>query len=262
MSPYEYVNFLANSSTRHQILQELAEQPIDPGPLASRCSCTRPTIHRTLTTLQAYDWVNQVEEGYVITPVGKQILHQYDALLETFSTVMEYPQFFNHLGEEGMDIPLDAVDVSTVVTATPRNPHAPLTYFTTAIQEISSEQCLVIAPIISPEFIEASQPLLEAGTTLELIYDKAGFETVRTEFKDELMTAFEMEQITLYLCPRALPFALVLLDEQVFVHAYEPSGQLSACLDSTDPALYVWAKDKYAEYREAARHIADPSELP
>ncbi|GAA0240170.1 hypothetical protein GCM10009000_064690 [Halobacterium noricense] len=175
---------------------------------------------------------------------------------------MEYPQFFNHLGEEEMDIPLDAVNNSTVIAATPRNPHAPLTYFTTAVREISSEQCLVVAPIISPEFIEASQPLLEAGTTLELIYDKAVFEMVRTKYEDELMSAFDMKKIALYIYPEELSFGLVIFDEQVFVHAYETSGQFSACLKSTDPMLYEWAKDKYAEYRDSARQIKDPSELP
>lgn len=260
MAPHEYVNFLANSSIRHQILREVADHPTEPGTLASKCSCSQPTIHRALTKLQDYDWVESVEDGYEITLVGKRVLHQYKTLLNTLSTVMEYPQFFNQLGEEGIDIPLDAVDTSTVVTATPRNPHAPLTYFTTTVRQLASEQCSVVAPVISSEFIEVSEPLVEAGTNLELIFDETVFETVRREYFEELMFAFDTEQIELYIYPDDLSFGLVLFDEQVFIQTYGMSGQFTACLESTDPEFYAWAKDKYTDYRAAAQHIDDTSE--
>lgn len=262
MPPHDYVNFLASSSVRYQLLHEVANQPQKPGTLADRCSCSRPTVHRALTRLQTYKWVRAAEDGYELTPVGKRVLQQYDALCETLSTVMQYPEFFNHIGEWGLDIPLKAIDASTVVTATPEKPHAPLTHFTTRLQEISSEQCYVMAPVISSEFAAAGQPLLDAGTDLELVLSEAVLAPSDTEYPTELMTALETDQITLYMSPEDFLFGLTLLDERVFVGTHDENGQFSACLESTDSTLYAWAMNLYAEYRAAAQQIEDVSDLP
>ncbi|WP_227380112.1 helix-turn-helix transcriptional regulator [Haladaptatus halobius] len=260
MTPREYVNFLANSSTRHQILQEIAEQPTAPRTLASKCSCSRPTVHRALTKFQAYDWVDDLEDEYQITSVGSRILHQYDALLETLSIVMEYPQFFNQLGEEGMGIPLEAVESGTIVTATPKNPHAPHSHFAARLRNLPSEQCYVLVPIASPRFIEAGKPLLQSGTTLELVYDQSVIETASSEDATEMRAELENDQVSLYVCPDSFSFGLALFDEHVIVGTHDENGQFSACLESTNPELYTWATNKYTEYREAAHQI-DPSEF-
>nr|WP_227352961.1 hypothetical protein [Haladaptatus salinisoli] len=187
--------------------------------------------------------------------MGKRILDQFGSLLETISTVNAHEMFFQHLGDLGLDIPLAGFDSGTVVTATPENPHAPLQYCTTEITELSSERYYGVSPIVSPEFNESTQSFIETGTEIELIIDETVWSVAQAAYPNDIAEAFETDHFSLYVYPDDLSFGFALFDDRVFVGAHTDSGQLQACLDSTDEELFDWVEDQYNQFRAEADRV-------
>jgi hypothetical protein len=102
------------------------------------------------------------------------------------------------------------------------------------------------------------QPLLEAGTDIEVIIDEAVLEVTRASYPAVLDSVAEVESAELFVYPEKLRFGLVILNGSVFVFAYGDQS-LIACIETASETLGEWAIGVYQAHQQAAYRHSDRS---
>jgi predicted transcriptional regulator len=254
--------FLANSSCRVQILQDLCPGPAGLSELAAPLSEANSTIMRCLRELKERQWIHQPEDHrYTLTPTGEQITNAYETLMISAKWITEYATLVNHLGSIGDDFPIGGFAAGETVTVrtSPINREAVLIHYGNRLDDPSPLRIRGISPIISVFLNSMHRPLLDDGIEIDLLIDDAVLDVTRTSYAETLREAGQTETLQLYLCPDRLEFGLAIMEfeeyKRMFLFAYDNRGNLHACIDSVANDVIEWATSLYEDYREAARPL-------
>jgi predicted transcriptional regulator len=258
---HEHAAFLAGSSNRVRVLRALRERPGRGAELAERCSLPRSTVHRCLDGFTTRGWARKSGGDHRLTAAGALVLGAYEDLIGTVSITGDYEEFLRHLGEVARTLPVGTLPESTVVEATPENPHATVEHYEQVFAAVAPKRMRGIVPIVSHVFNEASRPLVEGGVEMGVVIDEAVLDTAREAYPAAHELGVESENFTIYVHPEAVSFGLAVFDdERVLVGAYDDAGNPRACLDGTDDALVDWAIGTYERYRREARRLGAGTE--
>lgn len=253
-SPEECVRFLATSQNRVALLEALDDGPLRPVEICERLSLSRSATHRNLRDLTDRGWAKRVDDGYIATVCGRLVLGAYNELEETVRLVAEYGSSLEPLADAGLTLSPATLDDAAVTTATENDPHAPLRHYVERVHEIELDRFRGITPVVSPLFNEAHQPVLSEGADAELLLGSSALSTSKTDYETEFDSAMTADGLTLYVHPDPLSFGLSIVDERVFLGAYE-GGQFVACFEWTDPEIRAEAIEAYESYRAAASEV-------
>lgn len=253
-SPDEHVRFLASSPNRISLLEALDDGPLQPAELVDRLSLSRSATQRNLRELTDRGWVRRVDAGYTCTVGGRLVLAVYNDLTATVRLVEEYGESLEPLAEAGLSLSPAVLECATVTTATGNDPHAPIRHYVESVKELDLSWFRGVVPVVSPLFNEAHQPLLTARGDAELVLGSAAFSASQTEYEAEFDAALAAEELSLYVHPDPLSFGLSIVDDRIFLGAYE-DGQFVACFEWSDPDIRAEALSAYETHRETAREI-------
>jgi predicted transcriptional regulator len=213
--------------------------------------------HRRLTIGgSAYaERVHRKRDGaYEGTAAGAILLRSCTDFLDVAEIVDSASGFLTLLSEIDTEFTVDTLTDATIVESTPRNPHAPLHHYTSRIDAHPVDSFRGISPVISPVLDDAHAFLLEDGTESELITDGAVLGISRQMGPNELGETIGSDVLTLYVAPEPIRFGLSILDDRVFVGAYD-NGQFAACFESDNPNLYAEIIDLFEAYKEKSNVI-------
>lgn len=250
----EGVRFLATSQNRVSLLEALDRGPLRPAEICKQLSLSRSATHRNLSDLTEKGWAKRVDEGYTATVGGRLVLGAYNELEETVRLVSEYGSSLEPLVDAGLTLSPAILDDAAITTATENDPHAPLRHYVERIREIELDRFRGITPVVSPLFNEAHQPVLSDGSDAELLLGSSALSTSKDDYETEFDSAMTADGLTLYVHPDPLSFGLSIVDEWVFLGAYE-GGQFVACFEWADPDVRAEAMAAYESYRAAASVI-------
>jgi predicted transcriptional regulator len=258
MTAREHIEFLAGSEHRVRLLSVLQE-PKRPGGLVDEQSASRATVQRALSGFTERGWVRkETETGcYQLTTAGKLVYESYHELVDVVDTVEKASESLSLLESVEPDIPIEAVRTASMTVSSPKNPHAAMDRYFTALDDSGTDidHLYGISPILSPVLNEAHKELIESGVPTELIIDEDTFETIKNTDAESTNDSFSVETFTLYVFPGSIGFGLGIVGNQVFVSAYDDLGRQRANLHGTDDALVEWAQTVYDRYRREARVI-------
>lgn len=251
----EGVRFLASSQNRVALLETLDSGPHRPAELVERLGLSRSATHRNLRELTERGWVRRVDGGYVCTVGGRLVLAGYEELVGAIRLVDEYERSLDALADAGLSLSPSVLDRATVVTATRNNPHAPIQYYVDRIEGVDATRFRGISPVVSPLFNDAHESLLTEEVTAELVLGSAALSTSKSEYDAEFDAAVADDGLVLYVYPDRLSFGLSIVDDRVFLGAFE-EGQLVACFEWEDTEIRSEALAAYESHRERAHEVS------
>lgn len=241
MNAREGISFLAGSDGRVAVLRELAESPRRPCELRERTDSSRTAIHRALSGFEEYGWVRKQSDRYALTAAGQHVAEQYEDLA---TAVTQGEQFSEFLAAFPLADDLPAVFDGDVCVSTAIEPQAPETFFFDRLPA-NAERLRGFSPVLTQRMIDSFEPTVEAGTSVELVYDEPFARHLQETHPEMIELAVERETVTIHVVSESIDFGLVLVDGEVFLKAYGQHGDLVACLHSTDEELLEWATDRF-----------------
>lgn len=237
MDAREGISFLAGSEGRVSVLRELAETPCRPCELRERTATSRTAIHRTLSGFEERGWVRKQEEGYSLTAAGRYVFEQYEELATAVAYGDRFSEFFAAFPlADDLPFPFDG----DVCVSTPTEPQAAETFFFDRLPA-DADRFRGFSPVLTQRMVDSFGPTVEAGTSVELVYDESLARHVEESYPGIFELAVENQNVTTHVVPESIDSGLTLLDDEVFLGAYGPHGGFRACLHSTDAQLLDWA---------------------
>jgi predicted transcriptional regulator len=239
MDAREGISFLAGSEGRVSVLRELAEAPCRPCELRERTAASRTAIHRTLSGFEEYGWVRKQEERYSLTAAGRHVSEQYEDLATAVAHGRRFSEFLATFPPaDDLPFPFDG----DICVSTPTEPQAAETFFFERLPR-DTDRFRGFSPVLTQRMVDSFEPTIEAGTTVELVYDESFAQCVRESYPEMVDLAVESRNVRIDVVPESIESGLALVDDEVFLKAYGPRGDLRACLESSDEQLLNWAED-------------------
>jgi predicted transcriptional regulator len=251
MSIREDIAFLVGSDCRVGMLRALSEESRGPSNLADSVSCARETAQRNLAGFVDREWVEKADGTYRLTAAGRMVLQEYERLERTVESAQRLSVFFANCDGIAEEVDPDLLAEQTVTTSTPENPHAPIERWLGLVDGVV-DSYYGITPIVSRVFNQAAEEAIGPETRMELIIDRSVLETSRERFPDALELALELDQFTLRVVPFSLGFGLTIVDDHVWLAAYDDLGNVVASVDGSDDRFVDWARDVYDRHRQRA----------
>lgn len=239
MNAREGISFLTGSDGRVAILRELAEAPRRPSQLREATAASRTAIHRALSGFEEYGWVRKQDERYSLTAAGRHVAEQYEELASAVAQTDEFSEFFASfpLADE-LPVRFDG----DVCVSTPIEPQAAESFFFDRLPA-GADRFRGFSPVLTQRMVDSFEPTVEAGTSVELVYDEPFARHIQEDYPEMVDLAVDSENVTIHVVPESIDFGLALVDDEVFLKAYGEHGDLYACLHSTDEQLLEWGSD-------------------
>jgi predicted transcriptional regulator len=254
MTAREDVAFLVGSECRVETLRVLHGESLRPSSLADKVSCARETAQRNLAGFTSRGWVEKQNSSYRLTVAGGMVLERYEALERSVENAKNLDVFLSNIGDIADEVDTDLLASQTVTTSTPDNPHGPIDRWLDLVDGVV-DAYYGVTPIVSRVFNEAAEGAIGPETHMELVIDESVLETSQEQFPDALELAFELDQFTLWVVPTDLEYGLTIVDDHVWVAAYDEFGNIVASVDGDDERFVEWAHACYDDLRERSRQV-------
>lgn len=258
MDAREGISFLAGSEGRVAVLRALAEAPRTPSDLQDVTGASRSAVHRSLAGFEERGWIRRgTDARYEPTAAGKHVAEQYDRLARVVERSDRFSGFLTEFERaDDLPFPFDG----TVAMGTPTQPQAAAEFFVDRLPE-APDQLRGLCPILTPQFVRTFEPVVSAGATIELVYDRPTVRQAFESYPETMELAVSAPNVTPLVTTEPLEAGLTLCEGEVFLGAYGSRGEFRACLHSTDESLRTWAEDWYDEVRARSdppeRHVPD-----
>ena len=250
----EEIEFIARSTNRVRILETLSErQGATRGELRDELAASRTTVARNLDALGERGWVRQIDREYALTPGTDAVVDRFLDLESTVATVDRLRPFLEHVDRDAFDVDLSRLEDATVVAATPGDPLAMVNAHVSAIKR-STDVALAV-PFLGLHATEAARDaVVDGGARVELVAAPDAVDTFEEspdyrQYVDDLQDA---ENFELHRATADVPFYVGVLDDAVQVGVDE-AGEPRALLETTDPGVRDWAREKIDSFRRPER---------
>lgn len=263
-SPLESIEFLVNSPTRVRILDELRrEGRVSRDDLKTRLDASRSTLQRNLGQLEQRNWIARFRSEYRITPLGRMVGESLSTLIDTMELNDKLAPFLEWIPPEQFDIDLGYLRDATVTVSHPTDPYAPVNRHMQALQNAGRYTALL--PSVSQQGISLGrQRMVEgAASKSELVIEREVAETLQAtpQYRQMFEEMVETGLIDVYVYDGQLPFYLGIVDDLVQVGAEDDNGLQRALLESTDPNVLRWARQKYLAVKGQATRVSRDQEI-
>lgn len=250
----EWVEYLARSDTRYEILEAVRGGRTTKREIESAIGTSRSTVTRSLDRMIEFGWVEESAMEYRLTALGEHLLDAFAGLHEAADVGAHLEPLLQRVSPTAFDIDLSHLADARVTEATPAEPLAPIDRVTTiradsgTVRELSS----VVASDSAAQVVRraaASDTDHEIVLTADLVESL----TNGSDYGD----AFEAARgaVDFYVYDGSFPYLLTLLDDRVAFGVVNEDDTPAALVESTDERVYEWAEETYRSYRDAADPI-------
>lgn len=253
-TPRDQILFLARARSRVQILRYLAESgPTTQRKLRSELDASRTTVSRSLKSLTAKRWVENVDNTYRLTRTGEVITAEFTGLLDTMKAVEKLDEFYRWFPSD-VEAP-DFLDVSDVEVTYSTNaaPYAPARKQSEILH--TADRLRILLPATDLESTELiAEQVTERGLDLETVVTP-DVEAVldSDEFVPLVSEMVESGNSKIFVARTTLPFYLGLADDyRVQIGLADDDGLPRVLLETTDENIREWAAGLYRDYRKQA----------
>lgn len=254
--PIDDVAFLARSTNRVTVLEELRTEPLTRGDLRDRTEMSRATIGRILDGLQDRAWVESEGRTYRLTPFGRLVIAEFDRILEVTEAVQR-------LREVEASLPLSAMtfDLKRLTDARVTTPSAG-----DASAHFRREQALLEgADRVRFLCTEAYAPTIEAyrdrvrdqGLGLEAVIAAEALDaaTADDRLRPLVMDLVAQEGATLHRYEGSIDVMLGTVDDIGTIVPLDEDGVPAAFIEVEDPEVRAWITETLDDRRADATPV-------
>ena len=254
MEAREGIEFLAASNGRVAVLRTLDEAPRTPSDLQDATGASRSAVHRSLTGFEERGWVHKAGDArYELTAAGRHVMEQYERLARVVDRSDRFSEFLTEF-ERSDDLPFPFDGEVAIGTRT--QPQAATEFFVNRLPD-GVDRLQGLCPVLTPQFVRSFEPVVSAGTDVELVYDAPTVRQAFESYPETMELAASAPNVTTLVTEDPLAAGLTLCDGEVFLGAFGSRGEFRACLHSADESLLTWAEGWYTEVRSGADPLAE-----
>lgn len=254
--PIDDVAFLARSQNRVRVMEELREAPLTRGELRDRTDISRPTIGRILEGLQERGWVTEDQRTYSLTPFGRLVGSEFEALIEVTDTVQTLRDLEASLPLAEMDFDLRRLTEATVTTPTSTDASA---HFRREeeLMDRTTHARFLCTESHGPTIEGYLERVREQDLELEVVIaaDAIDAATADDRLRPLVMDLVAAERTTFYRYEGPVEVMLGTLDDVATIVPLDDTGVPAAFIEARDPAVREWITATLDEHRAAATEI-------
>ncbi|MDL5360569.1 winged helix-turn-helix domain-containing protein [Halalkalicoccus sp. NIPERK01] len=245
---------------RHRdLLEALVDGPLDRPDLQARLGVSRATSHRFTRWLRERDLANRVDNRFVLTGKGEAYADAVFHLERDLRAATVLAPLLESICEAHREFVVAPFADGTVTTATPEDPHAPLSRFVHLLRGSDGFRGFNTTHVFPPGLEDAYEHLFD-GTEVELIYLPSAVERLLDRDPERLREAIDEGYLTLR-TREALPYGLAIFDDRVGVAGYdEETGTMRVFVDSESAIARGWAERVFETYRDRSDPIRTPTD--
>lgn len=246
--------FLARSPNRIAVLDALAtEEPVDRRDLVDDLGLSRLTVTRIINALESRGWITSEGAAYQATPVGEVILEEVQSLLDTFES-MERLSLVRPWLPADFDVDLRRLTDARITLPTWSDSVAPVRRAAEVCRGV--DELRVCASGVAPDVIQGIRDAaVEDDTDVEVVVTTDAIEvvrddpTMRTWFRDLVASDGRVYEHPGH------PYLIGLCDRIAVIGINDGDGMPRGLVESTDTAVYEWARSTTDRCREEAKPI-------
>lgn len=246
---WESAKYIAKSQNILTILERLSSNSSTLTDLTDdeSISASRSTISKYLSELEDMGWLNR-KPPYECSSTGYDILDAYGEYADHIDRLVERQPFLRHFDRP--DLPLEAIQGTTMIAASKGDPNAPTQAFVDAIDS-DYNHVQGATPTINKQYVREFLPLLTSDCQIELIGDKSVLTEANTTYMTSFAKGLMTPTTTLLLSDEPITVGISIFDrETVWLGAYGKSRRDRAVLTGSNDALLEWSSDAYEEICE------------
>lgn len=257
-SPLDQVAFLARSESRVRVLEQLlASGPTTRREFRERLGSSRSTVTRSLSQLEARNWIRETGDAYELTPAGRLVAEQFLTLVESVETTEALSPFLDWFPYAEYPLDLDALTGAEITSSTEADPYAPGRRQTAFLDH--HEEVWLVLPSIELEGIRSThEQVLTGALSLSVVVSEAVADRIVTgEFAALFREQIETGRMDVYAVDGTLPFYLGFGgDATVQLGVEDDDGFPRALLEVESEPLRSWAEDVYDGHRHRAERMS------
>ncbi|MFC5366494.1 helix-turn-helix transcriptional regulator [Salinirubrum litoreum] len=241
---------------RHrELLEALYDEPLDRTGLESRLDVSRATSHRFTRWLLDHGLAERRDGTFHLTGEGVALAEEVVRFERGVRTTRRLGPLLDAICPDHREFVVAPFADATVTTATPDDPHAPLSRFLSLLAGTETLRAFNTTHIVPPGLTGAYDRLF-AETEVEVISLPDTVEHLRERFPERVQRASETGHLTLR-TREALPYGLAVFDDRVAIAGYdEETGAIRVLVDTDSEIARQWAERVYESYRERSEPVA------
>lgn len=237
---------------------ERGEGRVDVRDLRDALDVARSTVYEATRELEAHGLLAR-EEGFELTPFGRQAVEVHDRWLGALETLCSIR---GDLPDLSGDATLDPV-VCRAADAVRARPHAPDRPFE-AVGEFFADARLMkgFLPVTGARYVEGLSEALAADDSfaIEVLTEDRVVEYLLSNHPDAVEEWLDSDRVWLYETGARLPYGLLIEEEpdpSVGVLLYDDAGQLRVLLRAESRMAVAWGRERFADRRASATALVD-----
>ena len=252
------MGYLTSSPNRVAVLRSLVRSPGSPSEIRDRLGIPRSTFQRILSELQERNWAEKKDGAYSATPLGKYVEGYFSDCVETMSTLDRLEAFFEYVPFSEIDVGFEALVESEVTVPDTYSPHAPMERVLNALED--ADEVRAVSHVITESASKAFHEAVLDGTTVVNVIERSVAETIFTRYDDRMEDVRGKDRTETHVYDGEFPFGLCIMDDTVFVSAYDDDGISRATLENDTDEMLEWAERYHERYRKEAESIGNYTE--
>ncbi|MFB6108377.1 MAG: helix-turn-helix transcriptional regulator [Haloplanus sp.] len=249
----EEIEFLALSANRVEVLERLAAEPRTRAELAAATGASQATLGRILRDFRERSWIEREGGAYVATATGHLVADGFGDLLDVFETEAKLRGVASYLPVEALGFDLRRLADATVTVPTGPRPNAPVQRGLDILADAGEVR------VFSHAFNEGSLDAIaertaDGETTFAGVFSRTAIDALADDapLRRRLASLLDAEDAELRVYDDEIPLAVTVADDAVHLLVRDETGVLRASVDTDDPAVRAWARERFDAYWTAA----------
>jgi len=241
---------------RAPILAACRNDPVDRSTIAERADCSRTTVYRATTALEADGLLEQDDGGYSLTNFGTTILDRITQFRAELDGARHLTPLFDRIDAPELRENADLFTDASVIEASPDAPYAIDQHFASVIRANTEVWFGFTRAYGSPIVVEAVSEAIAAGASAEWVFTRETVERLSQQYPEAQTELRALDRTASYVVD-SLPFDFAVLnDTLVLIGADAETGVHAAIATTENPEAVAWARDIFERYRDRAERVA------
>ena len=256
-APTDQIAFLARSSTRVRVLEELSNSgPTTRSACRERLDASRSTVTRALSSLEARGWIESDGRSYELTPVGEIVATSFLELVEDLEVTADLRPFLEWFPYGATDLDLADLRDANVTAASEADPYAPARRQSELLGAVTEFRGFL--PALDREGSELVHERITAGQLrAEVVVSSAVADALSTaDYAHLHREMLETGRLTLFVVDDELPYYIGLTGRgAVHVGVQGDDGFPRALVVTETDGARAWAESVYDACVSDAREL-------
>lgn len=250
----EAVGFLTASNNRLAVLTALRDRRMGQKGIEDRVGVSRSTVARILHDAESMGWVRSQGSEYWLSPMGRAILSEVTACLETVDVLQSIGPRIDGFPAELLDsVEIRALADARITETSIEDPTAPFARSLALFRRAESYQGLTKTSL--PEHARVLQEGVGRGRLeFEHIIERQFVEDLRGDADRWPVWEFLADSVLVY--DGEVPLNLHIVDGTVLVWFGGADGTQVGLIESDDPAVLDWARSLHAKYKSESEYLS------